>query len=307
MAQTEINEGHRSGFVAVAGRPNVGKSTLINAFLGQTIAAVSPRPQTTRRRQLGILTLPTAQVIFVDTPGIHKSRHKLDDQMNAQAIKSIRDADLLLVIFDLNRPPNENDKRVAERVLSLSSTFPILAVLNKIDLVPPDEILDRQATFSALLPSVDMYAISSTRGDNREQLLQRIVDLLPSGPRYFPDNEVTDTYERDIAASFIRAACLNLLHDEVPHCIAVRMDEYKERGEHGAYIAATLFVERDSQKGIVIGKGGAILREIGIQARKEIETMSGRKVYLELKVKVLPGWRNDLKAIKRLGLGTIRR
>jgi GTP-binding protein Era len=307
MAQTEINEGHRSGFVAVAGRPNVGKSTLINAFLGQTIAAVSPRPQTTRRRQLGILTLPTAQVIFVDTPGIHKSRHKLDDQMNAQAIKSIQDADLLLVIFDLNRPPNENDKRVAERVLSLSSTFPILAVLNKIDLVPPDEILDRQATFSALLPSVDMYAISSTRGDNREQLLQRIVDLLPFGPRYFPDNEVTDTYERDIAASFIRAACLNLLHDEVPHCIAVRMDEYKERGEHGAYIAATLFVERDSQKGIVIGKGGAILREIGIQARKEIETMSGRKVYLELKVKVLPGWRNDLKAIKRLGLGTIRR
>jgi GTP-binding protein Era len=307
MAQTEINEGHRSGFVAVAGRPNVGKSTLINAFLGQTIAAVSPRPQTTRRRQLGILTLPTAQVIFVDTPGIHKSRHKLDDQMNAQAIKSIQDADLLLVIFDLNRPPNENDKRVAERVLSLSSTFPILAVLNKIDLVPPDEILDRQATFSALLPSVDMYAISSTRGDNREQLLQRIVDLLPFGPRYFPDTEVTDTYERDIAASFIRAACLNLLHDEVPHCIAVRMDEYKERGEHGAYIAATLFVERDSQKGIVIGKGGAILREIGIQARKEIETMSGRKVYLELKVKVLPGWRNDLKAIKRLGLGTIRR
>ena len=306
MAQTEINEGHRSGFVAVAGRPNVGKSTLINAFLGQTIAAVSPRPQTTRRRQLGILTLPTAQVIFVDTPGIHKSRHKLDDQMNAQAIKSIQDADLLLVIFDLNRPPNENDKRVAERVLSLSSTFPILAVLNKIDLVPPDEILDRQATFSALLPSVDMYAISSTRGDNREQLLQRIIDLLPFGPRYFPDNEVTDTYERDIAASFIRAACLNLLHDEVPHCIAVRMDEYKERGEHGAYIAATLFVERDSQKGIVIGKGGAILREIGIQARKEIETMSGRKVYLELKVKVLPGWRNDLKAIKRLGLGTIR-
>jgi GTP-binding protein Era len=307
MAQTEINEGHRSGFVAVAGRPNVGKSTLINAFLGQTIAAVSPRPQTTRRRQLGILTLPTAQVIFVDTPGIHKSRHKLDDQMNAQAIKSIQDADLLLVIFDLNRPPNENDKRVAERVLSLSATFPILAVLNKIDLVPPDEILDRQATFSALLPSVDMYAISSTRGDNREQLLQRIVDLLPFGPRYFPDNEVTDTYERDIAANFIRAACLNLLHDEVPHCIAVRMDEYKERGEHGAYIAATLFVERDSQKGIVIGKGGAILREIGIQARKEIETMSGRKVYLELKVKVLPGWRNDLKAIKRLGLGTIRR
>jgi GTP-binding protein Era len=256
---------------------------------------------------LGILTLPTAQVIFVDTPGIHKSRHKLDDQMNAQAIKIMKDADLLLVIFDLNRSPNENDKRVAERVLNLSSTFPILAVLNKIDLVPPDEILDRQATFSALLPSVDMYAISSTRGDNREQLLQRIVDLLPLGPRYFPDNEVTDIYERDIAASFIRAACLNLLRDEVPHCIAVRIDEYKERDEHGAYIAATLFVERDSQKGIVIGKGGAILREIGVMARKGIEAMSGRKVYLELKVKVLPGWRNDLKAIKRLGFGAIRR
>ena len=307
MVQTEMPEGHRSGFVAVAGRPNVGKSTLINAFLGQTIAAVSPRPQTTRRRQLGILTLPTAQVIFVDTPGIHKSQHKLDEQMNAQTIKSMEDADLLLVIFDLTRSPNENDKRVAERVQSLISTFPILAVLNKIDLVPPDEILDRQAPFSALLPSVELYAISSTRGDNRDQLLQRIIDLLPLGPRYFPDNEITDIYERDIAASFIRAACLNLLRDEVPHCIAVRIDEYKERGEHGAYIAATLFVERDSQKGIVIGKGGAILREIGILARKGIEAMSDRKVYLELRVKVLPGWRNDLKAIKRLGFGSIRR
>jgi GTP-binding protein Era len=306
MANTDTPEDHRSGFVAVAGRPNVGKSTLINAFLGQTIAAVSPRPQTTRRRQLGILTLPTAQVIFVDTPGIHKPRHKLGDQMNALALEIMEDADLLLVIFDINQSPNNDDNRVAERVMKLSSDAPILVVLNKIDLVPPGEILDRQASFNSLLPSVEFHVISSTRGDNREQLLQRIVELLPRGPRYYPNDEITDLYERDLAANFIRAACLQLLRDEVPHCIAVRIDEYKERDTHGAYIVATLFVERDSQKGIVIGKGGAILREIGTLARREIEAMSGRKVYLKLNVKVLPGWRNDPKIIKRLGFGIVR-
>lgn len=306
MANTDTPEEHRSGFVAVAGRPNVGKSTLINAFLGQTIAAVSPRPQTTRRRQLGILTHPLVQVIFVDTPGIHKPRHKLGDQMNAQALEIMEDADLVLVIFDINQSPNDDDNRVAERVLKLSSDAPILMVLNKIDLVSPGEILDRQATFTSLLPSIEVHVISSTRGDNREQLLQRIVELLPRGPRYYPDDDITDLYERDLAANFIRAACLQVLRDEVPHCIAVRIDEYKERNTHGAYIVATLFVERDSQKGIVIGKGGAILREIGTLARREIEAMSGRKVYLKLHVKVQPGWRNDLKILKRLGFGVVR-
>ena len=301
MDVADIPEGHRSGFVALAGRPNVGKSTLINAFLEQRVAAVSPRPQTTRHRQLGILTLPTAQVIFIDTPGIHKPLHKLGVQMNVEAIEALEDADLLLVMFDMSRFPTEDDQRVAERIKTLNPRQPTLVVLNKIDLVPPNELINRQAAFAALLPEMEIYAISSTRGDNRDQLLQRILRLLPLGPRYYPEEEITDTYQRDIAADLIRAAGLKLLRDEVPHCIAIRIDEYKERDHQGTYIAATLFVERESQKGIVIGKGGAMLRKIGTMARKEIEAMSGRKVYLNLRVKVLSGWRNDESALKRLG------
>jgi GTP-binding protein Era len=279
----------------------VGKSTLINAYLGQNIAAVSPRPQTTRLRQLGILTLPNAQVIFVDTPGIHKPLHMLGEHMNAEAQEVLEDADLLLVMFDMSQPPTEDDDRVAERVQELSPKIRALVVLNKIDLLPPDEVLERQSAFETLIPDTEIHVISSTRGDGRDQLLDRMLELLPSGPRYYPEDELTDTYERDLAADLLRAAALNLLRDEVPHCIAVRIDEYKERNEHGAFIAATIFVERESQKGIVIGKGGGMLREIGTLARKEIEAMSGRKVYLDLRVKVLPGWRNDMKVLKRLG------
>ena len=301
MDVVDIPEGHKSGFVAIAGRPNVGKSTLINAFLGQRVAAVSPRPQTTRHRQLGILTLPTAQVIFIDTPGIHKPLHKLGEQMNAEALEALEDADLLLVMFDMSRFPNEDDQRVAERIKAINPGPPTLVVLNKLDLVPPDELVNRQAAFAALLPETEIYAISSTRGDNRDQLLQHILKLLPSGPRYYPEEEVTDTYQRDIAADLIHAAGLKLLRDEVPHCIAIRIDEYKERNQQGAYIAATLFVERESQKGIVIGKGGGMLRKIGTLARQDIEAMTGRKVYLKLRVKVLSGWRNDERALQRLG------
>lgn len=307
MESSDTQEGYRSGFVALAGRPNVGKSTLINAFLGQNIAAVSPRPQTTRFRQLGILTLPNAQVIFVDTPGIHKPLHKLGEQMNAAALEVLEDADLVLVMFDMSQIPTEDDERVAERVQELSPKPPMLVVLNKIDLVPPDEILERQPAFETLIPDTEIHAISSTRGDGRDQLLDRILELLPFGPQYYVEEMVTDAYERDIAADLVRAAALNLLRDEVPHCIAVRIDEYKERNEHGAYIEATIFVERDSQKGIVIGKGGGMLREIGTMSRKEIEAMSGRKVYLKLRVKVLPRWRNDMKALKRLGFVRAKR
>jgi len=301
MEVADTTEGHRSGFVAVAGRPNVGKSTLINAFLGQRVAAVSPRPQTTRHRQLGILTLPTVQVIFIDTPGIHKPIHKLGEKMNTEALEAIKDADLLLVMFDLSKLPTEDDQRVAERTQALNPRPPTLVVLNKIDLVPLGELLDRQLSFKMLLTDAEVYAISSTRGDNRDQLLQHILEQLPPGPRYYPEEEVTDINERDIAADLIRAASLELLRYEVPYCIAVRIDEYKERNQQGAYIAATLFVERESQKGIVIGKGGGMLRKIGTLARQEIEAMSGRKVYLKLRVKVLSGWRNDEKALKRLG------
>ncbi len=292
---------HRSGYIAVIGRPNVGKSTLINRYMGQSVAPVSPRAQTTIRRQLGILTLPNAQLIFVDTPGIHKPNHKLGERMNLTAQGALEDADVLLVIFDLGQPPTSDDRRVVERILDNGGAAPILCALNKLDTVSENDLDPRIDSFGELLPEAERISISATRGDGCDELLQRLTELLPEGPRYYPEDEITDAYEREITADMIRASCLQLLRDEVPYCIAIRIDEYKERNDHGAYIRATLMVERQSQKGIVIGKNGTMLKEIGTLARKEIEAMSGRKVFLDLKVSVLPRWRNDESALKRFG------
>jgi GTP-binding protein Era len=299
--ENQLPTDHRSGYIAVIGRPNVGKSTLINRYLGQSVAPVSPRAQTTIRRQLGILTLPNAQLIFVDTPGIHKPNHKLGERMNIAAQGALEDADVLLVIFDLGQPPTSDDTRVVQRILENRGAAPRLCALNKLDTVSDQDLDARIDAFGDLLPGTEMISISATRGDGCDTLLQRLIELLPEGPRYYPEDEITDAYERDIAADMIRAACLQLLRDEVPYCIAIRIDEYKERNDHGAYIRATLMVERQSQKGIVIGKNGSMLREIGTLARKEIEAMSGRKVFLDLKVSVLPRWRNDERALKRFG------
>jgi GTP-binding protein Era len=301
MVDTETAQEHRSGYVTLLGRPNVGKSTLLNAFLGQIIAPVSFRPQTTRIRQLGILSLHEAQIIFVDTPGLHQPHHKLGERMNAYAREALGDVDLVLVMFDASQPPHEEDKLVAKLVLEKSSNFSSIGVLNKIDLVPPGEIDRRSAEYSSLLPEVVFMPVSATRGDGREELLQKIIEQLPIGPSYFDEDEITDLNEREIASDLIRAAAMQHLREEVPYSTAVRIDDFKERGDTGAYIAATIFVERESQKGIVIGKGGKMLKGIGTSAREEIEAMSGRKVYLELRVKVLPRWRNNPGALTRLG------
>ncbi len=301
MPAPSTEESHRSGFVAMAGRPNVGKSTLLNALLKQSVMAVSSKPQTTRRRQLGILTLPGAQIVFVDTPGIHEPRHQLGESMNWAALEALEDADVALGTFDLHLPPSGEDALVAGHLSQVMADRPALAALNKLDLLSPDDSSDRRTEFEALLPEVEKVEVSATRGDGLERLLGMLVERLPFAPAFYPGEEITDAYERDIAADLIRAAGMELLHQEVPHSIAVRIDEYKERGDGGAYIAATLFVERESQKGIVIGKGGTMLRDIGTRARESIEGMSGRKVYLETRVKVMPGWRNDKKALKRLG------
>ena len=303
MESLEVPDGHRSGFVALAGRPNVGKSTLINRLLGQRIAAVSPKPQTTRQRQLGILSLPDAQLIFVDTPGIHEPLHKLGEKMNEEALSSLREADVVLALFDLTRPPNEEDIQVAAQIREIQGQIPAIIALTKADRVPDDRMSDRRAAFRTLLPEADFLEISSTRGDNLDELIERIKGELPEGPRLFPPETITDAYERDIAADMIRAAALKNLRDEVPHSLAIRIDEFKERNEHGAYIEATIFVERDSQKGIVIGKGGTMLKTIGTFARKDIEAATDRKIYLKLRVKVLPGWRNDENKLKSFGFG----
>ena len=291
----------RSGYVAVVGRPNVGKSTLVNTLLDQKIAAVSAKPQTTRRRQLGILTSENAQIIFVDTPGLHVPQHKLGDFMNQEAVESLRDADLILWLIDAGDPPSKEDQLIADRLRAIKKRPPVLICLSKADLVSEEVLYERKKAALALFPAEDMIAVSSLNKTGLDELNQKILSSLPFGELFFDADTVTDFYERDIAAELIRESVLTFVRDEVPHCIAVRVDQYEERGEEGAYIIATLFVERDSQKGIVVGKGGEMIKKIGTRARQEIETMSSRKVFLDLKVKVNKNWRNSPDALQLLG------
>lgn len=295
------NRPFRAGFVAVVGRPNVGKSTLINTLLGQKIAAVSPKPQTTRKTQLGILTLDDAQVIFIDTPGIHKPVHKLGEYMNEAAAQTLKDVDVILWLIDSSEPPNDEDKIAAARLAEEKAGQDVLLVMNKVDLASAGELELRQESYQALAPGTFPVRVSAKTGQGVEELTRAMIDRLPEGEAFYSEDQVTDLYERDIAAELIREAALLTLRDEVPHALAVRIDEFTERGERGAYIGATLLVERDSQKGIVIGKGGEMLKAIGSTARKEIETMSGRKVFLELRVKVNKNWRDDPFVLKLLG------
>lgn len=294
-------EAFRSGFVAVVGRPNVGKSTLVNTLLGQKIAAVSPRPQTTRRRQLAILTLENAQVIFMDTPGIHKPHHRLGVFMNEEASATLPDADVVVWMVDLTQPPTDEDILLAEKVNALQPPPTLILALNKVDQVKKEELEARQATFQLLVPQARPLQLSAQTGYHRDQLLREIIEHLPEGPALYDVEQITDLYEREISVDLIREAILVHLRDEVPHATAVRIDEYRERGETGAYIAATLFVERESHKPIVIGQGGEMLKKIGSTARKEIEAMSGRKVYLELRVKVEKNWRNNPDTLRLFG------
>lgn len=294
---------HRSGFVAIIGRPNVGKSTLINALLGQKITAVSPRPQTTRRRQLGILTLPQAQIVFVDTPGIHQARHKLGEFLNYEAEEALSGVDVILWLVDSSSTPTEDDILIANLINSISPHTRRLLVLNKIDLLKADAEGEsaRSEEYANLLEQASVMKISAAKRIGLGELLETLIQTLPQRPPDYPEEQVTDAYERDIAADLLREACLIQLRDEVPHSLAVRIDEFKERENGMAYIAATIFVERESQKGIVIGEGGKMLKSIGSAARKEIEEMGGRKVFLELRVKVSKDWRDNQNMLNQFG------
>lgn len=291
----------KSGFVAVMGKPNVGKSTLVNRLLGTKIAATSPWPQTTRKTQMGILTLENAQIVFVDTPGIHHAIHKLGERMNQEALKNLEESDIILFIVDVSQPPGDDDLLLANSLSQMRRSVPIFMALNKSDLESDGNIDEHKSEFLSLIRISNSSLISATRGDNLDQLVENLVDLLPEGPPFFPEDQLTDLYEREIAADLIREAILYNLRAEVPHSIAVRIDEFKDRDEKTTYIASTLFVERDSQKGIVIGRGGEQLKQIGIDARQKIEELLGRKVYLQLRVKVRKNWRNDEAALQLFG------
>jgi len=296
-----IPENYRSGYAALAGRPNVGKSTLINTLLGQKIAAVSSKPQTTRQKQLGILSMPDAQIIFIDTPGIHYPRHKLGKGMNALAETSLQEADAVVWLVDASVPPHKEDELITEKLAALDKIPPVVQALNKIDLLSKAELDEQKRAYAELYPGVEQIAISAKFGAGVLELVDWLKDKLPPGMPYYPPDQVTDYHEREIAADLIREAAMEHLREEVPHAIAVRIDEYIERNNQGVYIAATIFVEKDSQKGIVIGKGGEMLKTIGTEARKAIEAMSGRKVFLDLRVKVNKNWRSNADFLRRMG------
>ncbi len=287
---------HRSGEVAVIGRPNVGKSTLINQILGQKIAIVSPKPQTTRKQQLGIYTTDSVQILFVDTPGIHNPHHKLGDYMVEVAQQALREADVILWLLDTSEPIQQDDRAIAQLLAGLSGAQIVLA-LNKIDM-PAAAPLD---DYRALVAHVGAYPISAVTGEGISALMEALIALLPLGPRYYPADQLSEVNLRFIAAETIREKVMLHTEAEIPHAVAVEIEEYRERQDGTHYINATIYVERDSQKGILIGKGGAMIKRIGMDARLELADSLGAPVYIELHVRVLKNWRSDPRFMQRLG------
>ncbi len=297
-----LPENYRSGFVAVIGRPNVGKSCLLNALLKQKIAIVSPRPQTTRQRQLGILTGPDHQMIFIDTPGLIPSpRHKLDEFMLRVTNEVLADADVVLWLVDGSVPPQLEDEAIARRLADLFEQSRVILAINKLDLLQPAYFLPRSEAYRALLPDAPWIMLSAEKSLGLDELYTMLVAALPPGPQYYPEDQVTETYVRQIAAEMIREQILIQLWDEVPHGAAVSVAEFKERDNGVTYIQATIFVERETHKKMLIGKEGRQLRQIGEAARKEISDMLGAPVFLDLWVKVAPNWRRDERFLRQLG------
>lgn len=300
---------HHSGIVAVIGRPNVGKSTLFNRLLGQKIAITSPKPQTTRDQLLGIYTQDNVQILFLDTPGLHVPQHKLGEYMIKVAEETIQDADLILWLVDINTPPKAEEQQIAELLHRLHQKKPLAPVilgLNKVDQLanpatPPPGRDQEYRALLAWLPSVTTCTHSGLTGEGVVELLAQLRQTLPLGPRYYPEDQVTDLQLRFLAAELIREQALRLLQQEVPHSIAVEVDEFKERSADMTYISAVLYVERDSQKSIVLGEKGSMIKRIGQAARPAIEELVGTRVFLELWVKVWEKWRTRDGMLRQLG------
>ncbi|QJX75454.1 GTPase Era [Priestia megaterium] len=293
------NNEFKSGFVSIIGRPNVGKSTFLNRVIGQKIAIMSDKPQTTRNKIQGVYTEDQAQIVFIDTPGIHKPKHKLGDFMMKVAQNTLKEVDLILFMINATEGLGRGDEFIIERLKDTKT--PVFLVINKIDEIHPDELFSIITNYKDLYPFAEIVPISALQGNNVGRLLDQIKQRLPEGPQYYPADQVTDHPERFIITELIREKVLHATREEIPHSIAVVMDSMQRRDNGAVYVGATIIVERDSQKGIVIGKQGKMLKEVGRKARADIEPLLGSKVFLELWVKVQKDWRNRASHLRDFG------
>ncbi|MFI3730292.1 GTPase Era [Vagococcus fluvialis] len=294
-----FKEGFKSGFVAIIGRPNVGKSTLLNRVVAQKIAIMSDKAQTTRNKIQGVYTTDNEQIVFIDTPGIHKPKTKLGDFMVETAYSALREVDAILFMVSADQPRGRGDDFIIERLKNAKA--PIYLVINKIDTIHPDQLLPIIDDYRKELEFREIVPISATEGNNVDTLLSTLTSDLPEGPQFYPDDQVTDHPEYFIVSELIREKILHMTEQEVPHSIAVITESMKRDEFDKVHIQATIVVERDSQKGIIIGKGGKMLKNIGIKSRKDIENLLGNKVYLELWVKVQKNWRDKNKDLQNFG------
>jgi GTP-binding protein Era len=293
-------EPFRSGFVAIIGRPNVGKSTLLNSILGEKIVITSDKPQTTRNRVKGIHNIPGAQIIFIDTPGIHRATSMLNRYMVDEALASIREVDLILFVMEANAPAWSQESLILELITDVA--IPVILIINKIDLVPKSALLESIERYARLNRFREIIPVSALSGDGVVQVVKSAVACLPEGPIYFPDDILTDLPERFIVAEIIREKVFRLTRDEIPYSTAVEVESFKERQDGSLIsISAVISVERDSQKGIIIGRKGDMLKKIGMQARREIEQLLDAKVFLELFVRVRRDWSEDPRMLKEFG------
>ena len=289
----------KSGFVAIVGRPNVGKSTLMNVLIGKKVAIMSDKPQTTRNKITGVMTRPNLQVVFIDTPGIHKPKTKLGEVMVGLTEKSLKEVDLILYIIDAPAEIGKGDDFINQTLIN--SKLPVIIALNKIDNLKEQETLEKIHSWQSTGVSDTIVPISALKSINLDKLVETIESYLEEGPQYYPEDMTTDQPENMVVAEIIREKILHLTKDEIPHSTAVVLDAMEERENNLIYIEAIIYVERDSQKGIVIGKGGAMLKQVGQLAREEIEGLLNAKVYLDIRVKVKKNWRKDGRHLKNMG------
>lgn len=294
------NQAHKSGFISIIGRPNVGKSTFLNRVIGQKIAIMSDKPQTTRNKVQGVLTTNDAQLIFIDTPGIHKPKHKLGDFMMKVAQNTLKGVDIVLFMVNAEEGYGRGEEFILEKFQTVKT--PIFLVINKIDQLHPDKLLPLIESYKEKHDFAEIIPISALEGNNVESLLEQIKKYLPEGPQYYPADQVTDHPERFIVSELIREKALHLTREEIPHSLAVVIEKMERLEDKDVvHVMATIIVERDSQKGIIIGKQGGMLKEIGKRARVDIEQLLGTKVFLELWVKVQKDWRNKMSQLRDFG------